>query len=207
VDRTISLNAASATSQQAPPAAPSALPVSRYFVFVGIAIVGCTTDLLTKAWCFSSPTLRAGEIIWQWPGHAGIQLSRNPGALFGIGQGMVGLFAGLSIIAAIAIPVWLFWFRAARDAWLTTALGCVMAGVLGNLYDRLGLSGETWLEPNLLTRDAVHYRRDWILWQVNDRWRWPNFNIADSLLVIGVGLLVVHAVIYSSAADNVASPR
>ena len=80
--------------------------------------------------------------------------------------------------------------------------GCVMAGVLGNLYDRLGLSGETWLEPNVLTTDAVHYVRDWILWQASDRWRWPNFNIADSLLVIGVGLLVLHAVIYSSASDN-----
>ena len=189
------------------PAAASesvAIPRSRYFLFTAIAVIGCATDLITKAWCFSSPKLRAGEILWQWPGHAGIQLSRNPGALFGIGPGMVGLFAALSIIAAIAIPVWLFWFRAARDSWLTAALGCVMAGILGNLYDRLGLSGEKWLEPQVLTSDAVHYVRDWILWQVNDRWRWPNFNIADSLLVIGVGLLVVHAAIFSSAPDSAA---
>jgi signal peptidase II len=35
--------------------------------------------------------------------------------------------------------------------------------------------------------------RDWILWQANDRWRWPNFNIADSLLVIGAAVLFFHA--------------
>lgn len=196
------MKAASASSSPSTVDDLGAIPRSRYILFAAIAIVGCATDLLTKAWCFSSAELRAGEIFWQWPGHAGIQLSRNPGALFGIGAGMFGLFAALSIIAAIAIPVWLFWYRAARDAWLTAALGCVMAGVLGNLYDRLGFSGETWLEPNVLTTDAVHYVRDWILWQASDRWRWPNFNIADSLLVIGVGLLVLHAVIYTSASES-----
>jgi signal peptidase II len=202
VDRTISMKAAPAPSTPTTVSDSGTVPPSRYFLFTAIAVLGCAADLTTKAWCFSSPQLRAGEIIWQWPGHAGIQLSRNPGALFGIGPGMVGLFAALSIVAAIAIPVWLFWFRAASDKWLTLALGCVMAGVLGNLYDRLGLSGEKWLEPHVLTTDAVHYVRDWILWQVNDHWRWPNFNIADSFLVIGVGLLVLHAVLYSSATES-----
>ena len=102
--------------------------------------LGCAADLATKAWFFSWPELRAGEIYWLWPGHVGIQLSWNEGALFGIGQGKVWLFAALSIAAAIAIPVWLFRFARPRDAWLTFALGCVMAGVLGNLYDRLGLA-------------------------------------------------------------------
>ena len=43
-----------------------------------------------------------------------------------------------------SIPIWLFVFGAARDKWLNLALACVMGGVLGNLYDRLGLSGEDW---------------------------------------------------------------
>ncbi len=193
VDRTISINVESASDSPSTIPGLETVPRSRYALFFCLAFGGCAIDLVTKSWCFSSPRLRAGEILWQWQGHAGIQLSRNPGALFGIGKGMFGLFAALSIIAAIAIPVWLFWFRAARDRWLTLALGCVMAGVLGNLYDRLGWSGETWLEPHLLTSDAVHYVRDWILWQASDRWRWPNFNIADSLLVTGVGILLLHA--------------
>jgi signal peptidase II len=170
------------------------IPRSRYALFLIPAMVGCAADLLTKAWVFSWPGLRAGEVYWLWTGHVGIELSRNLGALFGMGQGKVWLFASLSVVAAVAIPVWLFWYGAARDGWLTFALGCVMAGVLGNLYDRLGLSGEEWFGPGNQSPDAVHAVRDWILWQVNDQWRWPNFNIADSMLVCGAAILFVHAV-------------
>ena len=106
---------------------------------------------------------------------------------------MVWLFATLSIAAAVAIPAWLFVFGAARDVWITGALGCIMAGVLGNLYDRLGLSGENW--GALPGQPATHAVRDWILWQVSDDWRWPNFNIADSLLVIGVCVLMLRALL------------
>jgi signal peptidase II len=167
------------------------VPFNRYVVFSSIALLGCIADLATKAWVFSVPALRNGEILWLWPGHVGVQLSRNMGALFGMGQGKVWLFAVLGIVAMFAIPIWLFVFRVARDAWLTVALGMIMAGVLGNLFDRLGLSGEQW--PAVGSSEAVHAVRDWVLWQANDRWRWPNFNIADSMLVVGAGILLVHA--------------
>lgn len=192
-------NIAANVDSSASPAigATGAIPPGRYLVFASIAVIGGAADLATKAWCFASPQLRAGDVFWLWPGHIGIQLSRNLGALFGIGQGKVGYFAALSIVAAIAIPVWLFWFRAARDATLTTGLGCVMAGVLGNLYDRLGLSGDKWVGPDLASPQGLHAVRDWILWQANDSLRWPNFNIADSLLVIGVSILMLHAVFHA----------
>jgi signal peptidase II len=170
------------------------LPPNRYLLFLLPAILGCAADLVTKAWVFATPSLRAGEVYWLWTGHVGIELSRNLGALFGIGQGKVWLFATLSVAAAIAIPVWLFRFGAARDRWVAFALGCVMAGVLGNLYDRLGLSGEDWFGPDHRSAHAVYAVRDWILWQASDRWRWPNFNIADSLLVCGAAVLFFRAV-------------
>jgi signal peptidase II len=66
-----------------------------------------------------------------------------------------------------------------------------MGGVLGNLYDRLGLHGQLWpAGPRAGT--PIYAVRDWILWQLNDRWRWPNFNIADSLLVVGAGAIFLH---------------
>jgi signal peptidase II len=190
------MKADSAPAPSAVVSSSGGVPRSRYFLFTVIAAIGCAADLLTKAWCFSSPNLRAGEINWLWQDHIGIQLSRNLGALFGMGQGKYAYFAALSIAAAIAIPVWLFWFRAARDAWLTFALGCVMGGILGNLYDRLGLSGDSWFGPGNTSPHAVHAVRDWILWQANDDWRWPNFNIADSLLVAGVAILLLHAFLH-----------
>jgi len=178
------------------------VPPARYVLFAVPAMAGCATDLATKAWFFSSPALRAGEILWLWTGHVGIQLSWNEGALFGMGQGRVWLFAVLSVAAAVAIPVWLFWFGAARDRWLTFALGCVMAGVLGNLYDRLGLHGDAWPPSHPRAGEPIYAVRDWILWQANDQWRWPNFNLADSLLVVGAALLLLHALRQPTGAQN-----
>jgi signal peptidase II len=171
------------------------VPLTRYVIYFATAAIGLAIDLITKHVFFASPALRSGDIWWLWPDHIGIQLSLNEGALFGFGQGKVWIFATLSILAAIAIPVWLFVYRAARDAWLTFALGCITVGVFGNLYDRLALHGIT------RSGEPLHAVRDWILWQANDNWRWPNFNVADSFLVVGACLLFFHACWQPAAAS------
>jgi len=179
----------------------------RYILFAVPAVVGLATDLATKAWFFSRPELRAGKVHWLWQDHAGIQLSWNEGALFGMGQGKVWLFVAMSLIAAAAIPVWLFWYRAARDAWLTFALGCVTGGILGNLFDRMGLHGEVWPAADPRAGETVYAVRDWVLWQVNNEWRWPNFNIADSLLVTGATLMFLHALLHPHALTSERAPE
>ena len=164
-----------------------AVPANRYIIFLLIGGLGCLADLATKSWVFSALGEPGGKTWWLCEGICGFQTSLNQGALFGLGQGKVWLFAGLSICAAVFILYWLFVAGAARDRLLTVALGCVMAGILGNLYDRLGL----WSLPGRpeLRRYAV---RDWILFQYQD-WVWPNFNLADSLLVCGAALLIWQA--------------
>jgi len=62
-----------------------------------------------------------------------------------------------------------------------------MGGVLGNLYDRLGL----WVQPGYPKQWASGVR-DWILFRYGE-YTWPNFNIADSLLVCGAIMLMLHA--------------
>lgn len=170
------------------------LPKGRVWWYCSLAILGCLADLLTKHLVFRQPDLYRGSEWWLWQGHVGIQKSLNEGALFGMGQGNVWLFAVFSIAAAVAIPTWLFWFRAAHDRWLTVALGCVTGGILGNLYDRVGLPGLQWGQfyPSR-GGEHVYAVRDWILFQWSDRWVWPNFNIADILLVGGAGLLMFQA--------------
>src|SRR3972149_11054347 len=176
------------------------VPRSRYILFGAIAAAGCAVDLATKAWLFSWPELGGGHVYWLWPEHAGFQLSLNQGALFGMGQGSTWLFAAMSVLAGCAIPLWLFYWRAARDLWLSAALGAVMGGLLGNLYDRLGLPDHLWPGRGVVGQ-PVHAVRDWILVQWNDQLRWPNFNIADSLLVIGAAALVLHALRHPQSAD------
>ena len=170
------------------------IPLRRVLLFCALGMTGCLVDLVTKELVFRHSQLFRGSEWWLWEGHIGIQKSLNEGALFGFGQGNVGLFALFSIAAAVAIPIWLFFFRAAVDRWLTVAMGLVIGGVLGNLYDRLGFSGLDWgtFDPSR-SGERVYAVRDWMLLQWNDQWVWPNFNVADSLLVAGACILLVHA--------------
>ncbi|MEQ8835424.1 MAG: signal peptidase II, partial [Lacipirellulaceae bacterium] len=170
-------------------------PSSRYALFFVPAVLGLAADLWTKSWTFAQPELFQGaQHWWLWEEHAGIQLSLNEGALFGMGQGKVWFFTACSVLAGIAIPVWLFRFGAATDAKLTFALGAIMGGVFGNLYDRLGLHDLQWERFRHDREGAVYAVRDWILLQWNDQWVWPNFNIADVLLVCGAASLFLISV-------------
>ena len=122
-----------------------------------------------------------------------------------MGQGGVWLFATCSIVASAAIPAWLFLAGGARDAALTIVLAAIMGGVLGNLYDRLGLPGLDWgrvpahLNHSEHPPGRVHAVRDFVLlarrWPPRGRWDvWPNFNIADSLLVCGAIAIVLLSI-------------
>ena len=129
-----------------------------------------------------------------------MQPSTNPGALFGMGAGYSIVFAIFSIVALSLIIGWLFWFRAAHDRWLTVALGLVSGGILGNFYDRVGLGAKPGYPAHI--RDNV---RDWILFRLEgvplfDPW--PNFNIADSVLVIGAAMLFIHSVVLYKQESN-----
>ena len=171
------------------------LPGNRYAIFFSLAVCGCVLDLATKSWIFDRLGMpRVRPTWWIWDGVFGFQTSLNEGALFGMGQGWVVLFSALSIAVVPCILYWLFVARAARDLLLTVALGLVTAGILGNLYDRLGLPGLVWTSAGPLhdVGDPVYAVRDWILVMIGS-FHWPNFNIADSLLVCGAILLVWHA--------------
>ncbi|MCL4191410.1 MAG: signal peptidase II [Thermoguttaceae bacterium] len=172
-----------------------AVPLSRYLLYFSLAILGGLLDLTTKHLVFDWLGMPGERPVW-WliDGVVGFQTSLNEGALFGLGQGMAIIFSLLSIAAAAAILVWLFGCGAARDRLLTTALGLISAGILGNLYDRLGMHRLVWNYANRLHEvgEPVHAVRDWILVMIGS-WPWPTFNLADSMLVCGAALLVWHA--------------
>lgn len=176
------------------------IPRSRPIVFVTIAVLGCTLDLWTKSWVFGWLGLPGGDTHWIIPGFFGLQTSLNQGALFGMGQGQWLVFAALALVAVIGIPLSLFKFGAAVDGWLNIALAFIMGGILGNLYDRLGL---WWTEAMIPA--PQHAVRDWILWQYKD-WVWPNFNLADSFLVTGACMILVQAILPPKLFDKSPEP-
>lgn len=114
----------------------------------------------------------------------------NRGALFGIGNsggGMNHFFAGLSILAACFIVFWTSRPAVAKDRFLCLALGLILGGTLGNLYDRVVFGG---------VRDFLHcYYGTHI---------WPDFNVADCCLVGGAGVLLVHSFFAAEPAGQAA---
>ncbi len=171
------------------------VPLNRYLFFLALVVGGCLLDLGTKAWIFHRLGFPADK-WWLWEGVFAFETSLNEGALFGIGQGRVALFSVMSVLAAVAICVWLFVAGAARQWLVTAASGLITAGILGNLYDRLGLPGLRWPDaapPLHEAGDPVFAVRDWILVMIGS-WPWPNFNLADSMLVTGAGLIIIHVI-------------
>lgn len=174
-------------------AEPAAVPWSRYFLYGSLAIGGLAADLATKSWIFRRLGMPGGDAIWLWSPYLSLETHLNEGALFGIGQGRQPVFIVMSLIAAGSVLAWLFWWGAARDRWLTAALGCVSGGMAGNLYDRLGMPALAWNYPAGRVGQPVYAVRDWVHFQIPGLLDWPVFNVADSLLVCGAALLIVHA--------------
>lgn len=180
----------------------AAVPRNRYWIYGSLALVGFLADLLTKNWIFGRLGMpHRSPPIWLWPDVLSLTTSLNEGALFGMGQGLVPVFAMLSLAAAAGIVYWLFWLGAAHDRLLTFALGSVTAGIFGNLYDRLGLHGLRWHFPPDRAGERVFAVRDWIHFKIDGVIDWPVFNLADSFLVCGVALLMLHAVFAPQSAQ------
>ena len=110
--------------------------------------------------------------FWEW------RLSMNPGSAFGLfgglGANVTRVF--LSLIGLAAVVGMIFMLRKARtdQRVLHWALALVAGGAIGNLIDRIYYSQVT----------------DFILWKYKTH-EWPVFNIADVVLVVGVGLMFI----------------
>lgn len=177
------------------------VPWTRFALFVAIAMSGLLLDLETKRQVFDWLGMPGqGTIHWLVQGYVGIETSTNPGALFGIGGGYAYVFAAISVVAVAGIGYWLFVRRAAQDLFLTIVLAAIVAGIVGNLYDRLGL----WSPPGD-PGASIPEVRDWIRFSYG-RYVWPNFNLADSFLVCGAAALFLKTLFTAPEKDPAKAP-
>jgi signal peptidase II len=118
-------------------------------------------------------------------------VTTNKGAVFGFGQGQRTLFIIVST-AAILFIIYLF-VTSGRQWFYQIILGMLMAGVLGNLYDRVKFS---------YVRDMIHGLPNSNLFPYI-------FNVADTLLCAGVGFMVVYSLFHNPdrAARQTAEPE
>ncbi|OQW75994.1 MAG: signal peptidase II [Proteobacteria bacterium ST_bin11] len=85
------------------------------------------------------------------------------------------LFAGLAVVMSGIIAVWLYRLQK-HETLMAVALSLVLGGAIGNLIDRV----------------AYGYVIDFLDVYYQD-WHWPAFNIADSAICIGVGLMLLES--------------
>ena len=143
-----------------------------------IAALVVVCDRLSKLWIIHH--VRPGHGIVVIPRVFGLTHVLNTGAAFSLfADSLSPLAVRNSLIAfsvvAVLIVFALLW-RAGRDLTLTgVALALILGGAFGNLYDRLVYS----YVVDFLEVHIIHYH-------------WPDFNVADSCIVIGACLLLIE---------------
>ena len=174
---------------------PAAL--SRFFV---VAAAGLVADLRTKSLAVSN--FKESLPISFMRGWIQFEYTENHGAVFGIAQGQRWIFLLVSV-GALVFLTYLF-ATSGRRPFYQVILGLLLAGVLGNLYDRIAYG---------YVRDMIHglpgwHWPNWVLHLVPvipaDVFPWI-FNVADTLLCVGVGLMLIYSIFHSPHAPPAAA--
>jgi len=147
------------------------------FLLLGLILfLGVGLDQVTKHWIARS--LSRYEVIPVIPDFFNLVHVYNPGAAFGLLSTWPPDFVRYFFISAklgiIAILLYLFWRTATQQRLFLWGYSLVLSGALGNLIDRV-----RWGEV-----------LDFLDFYVG-RHHWPAFNVADSLICIGAGLLIL----------------
>jgi signal peptidase II len=174
-----------------------------------VLALGLVFDLGTKHWTFQTvagePIVLDPKVLLSDPDynpiphHPGVQalpgnlldlqLVINRGAVFGIGANRRFFFIAFTIGALAAGLLVFGWFTTSRQWLAHVAIGLILAGGIGNLYDRIVYT---------VVRDFLHMLPEW---RLPFGWNWPGgspelfpwvFNLADVMLLTGMGLLILH---------------
>jgi signal peptidase II len=168
---------------------------SKWMIFFFIGLLSLAADQATKIWarqalpvvsvtpglkaedcripydiaerrCFGKPVSVVAD-YWDW------ELSMNLGSAFSMFSGRRVVLTIVGLLACLGM-IWMLYKSRSDQKTLHWALAFVVGGAVGNLFDRIYFGSVT----------------DFVLWRYQTH-RWPVFNIADVVLVIGVGLMLI----------------
>jgi signal peptidase II len=145
-------------------------------VFWSFAVGGTAFDLWSKWAVFRWLREVEGGSVSLIDGFLRFVMALNNGAAFNIAAGRSSLLIMVSFIA-LAVILGLFFFSGSKQKLVHIAMAFFTAGICGNLYDRIFNDG--------LVRDFID-----VYWRGH---HWPAFNVADSMLCVGVGLLLISS--------------
>ena len=145
---------------------------------LAVAAVILAADQATKWWILEVVRLPEIGRIVVTP-FLNLTMVWNRGVTFGLLAGEAWWHAW--VLAAVALGVaaaLLAWLARAPDRWTALAIGLVLGGAIGNVIDRVRFGA---------VADFVDLHAF--------GWHWYVFNLADSAIVVGVGLLLAHALL------------
>ena len=177
------------TPVHATPSTPAPVPITTggrrrlYAVMLGLAALTLLLDQLTKIWALRS--LTPGEAVDLVGDAIRLNLVRNPGAAFSLGDGSTWILT----IVSLTIVVWVvIGARKVGNLPWAIALGLLLGGALGNLVDR-------FFRPPGPGRGHVVDFIDYFGWFVG--------NVADIAIVVAAGIIMVLAFTGTSIAGPV----
>lgn len=166
----------------------------RYVVLVLVGLASIAADQVTKIWArgalrspetrryVSDPEDGKKDIISVVEDRIQFRLSFNRGAAFGLFSKAKGGRWWLIIvgIAALGLVFYLLHRPESESKMFLVALSLVAGGAIGNLWDRI------------LYGKVTDFIVVWVTPSISWTWPWPAFNIADAVLVAGVGLMMLQ---------------
>lgn len=151
-------------------------------IFTATGAISLVLDWATKQWVLDNLSFADRRAVID--GFFYLTHVRNPGAAFSLFADApenirMFFFVGVSLLA-IGIIFSFYRQLAPGDRLPAFALGSILGGAAGNLVDRVFRGGEVV--------DFLHFR----LWS---GYSWPDFNLADTFIVVGVGLLILELLV------------
>ena len=140
------------------------------------AVIALALDLFTKKLALDHLGIESVNVV-VIPNFLNLVGRINTGGAFSLMAGHTTLLTALSI-AALVFLIWWAYSLPDQNRLLWTAFGLIIGGALGNLFDRIYRAG------------VVDF--------IDAHWgsaHWPTFNIADSAICVGLGLVVVLTII------------
>jgi len=146
-----------------------------------LALLTIGVDIATKLWAVSQ--FRYGPPLQIVPGFLQFTYAENTGAAFSFladaGGWQRWLFGLIALGFSALVSLWL-WRLPAHKRWEPFALGLILGGALGNLWDRVELG----------------YVRDFISVYYGS-WSFPVFNVADMAISVGAAMLVIELLFFA----------
>ena len=143
------------------------------FVVLGLTVV---FDQLTKSYFKSA--YPNGEISFVIPNFFYFTYTVNPGAAWSFLAGVEWaqtFFKIISVVAFIGFGIFMYYALKKKYKWLSYSVAFMIGGTLGNFIDRVSFNGVT---------DFIGF--------IFGNYHFPIFNLADSFLVVGVIMFIIH---------------